>query len=172
MGMWRSLLILLLLPVSLGCLGSPYYNPMYFDDYLSGIDGTFEGRVWIDKPGIGFDRSFNAVLEIGGDGEYACLWDDRGNLYNVDHINYYPYSRRLEIFFRVLDYEWSDDCGWEVYDWEMRMNGFIYYSTDQYKGELEVDIDPEDYDSEFCYLGYDPPPTHLGSFDLARYSGY
>lgn len=157
-------LLLPLLILALLAIGCDRDNPI-FPGYDT--DGLYTGWVYIDNPGMGFNRSFYAELRIYDNGYDARLWDDYGRVFDSDHVDYNYWTDELDVYFRVIETRWSPDCGHEVYDWEMKMNGNIT-SSDRYRGELEGDIDPEDYHSDHCHLDYNPPPRHVGTFDLSR----
>lgn len=50
------------------------------------------------------------------------------------------------------------------------MSGRIY-DNERYTGEVQVDIDPDDYYSDWRHLDYDSAPQHLGSFHFVREYG-
>lgn len=130
-------------------------------------DAYYEGWVDIDRPGLVFDHSFRARLRIYDGNNRARLWDNRGRVFESEWVDYSSWDDRVTIFFMVRESGWDPDCGYETYDWELRMRGRIY-SDDHFCGELVIDIDPENYYSDYCYMDYNPPPKHLGSFDLYR----
>jgi len=155
-------LVLITLILGLLAVGCDRNSPLF--PLVNDADGYYEGWVNIYRPGMGFDRSFHASLRIWDDGYRARLIDDRGQQYVADYVDYNSWSDELEIYFRVLEERWSYDCGHETYDWEMRLIGKIRRGS--FVGEIEADIDPEDYYSEYCHMDYNPPPERLGTFDL------
>jgi len=76
----------------------------------------------------------------------------------------------LKVYFRIRETRWSPRCGNEVYNWGIRMSGRIY-DNERYTGEVQVDIDPDDYYSDWRHLDYDSAPQHLGSFHFVREYG-
>ncbi len=158
-------LIPLTLALSLLLVGCNSNNPIF--PVVEDADGDYYGWVYIDNPGMGFNQSFHARLSIYDNSYRATLRDDRGRVFTADHVEYSYWSDSLDVYFRVHETRWSPDCGNEYFDWEMRLNGRIYSNGD-FRGELEGDIDPEDYHSDWCHLDYNPPPRHVGTFDLER----
>jgi len=130
-------------------------------------DGYYTGWVYIDDPVMAFDRSFHAELRVYDNCHDARLRDDRGRYYNAYRVDYDYWNDRLKVYFHVTEYRWSPQCGHETYNWEVRMSGKVY-SGDRYSGEIEADIDPEDYHSDWCWMDYNPPPRHIGTFNLNR----
>jgi hypothetical protein len=129
-------------------------------------DGYYFGRVCIDQPGKGWEHSFDARLRLYDNGRGAVLKDNCGKFYEAYRVDYDFWSDRLNMYFTVRETRWSARCGNEVIDWEICMSGRIY--EDRYTGEVKVDIDPDDYYSDWCHLDCDPAPQHLGSFHLTR----
>jgi hypothetical protein len=157
-------LLALIAIVVVGCNGG---DPIFVSQ---DADGHYAGWVHVDNPGMGFNDSFYATLSISDSTHRATFRDDRGRTFYADHVDYSYWTDNLEIFFRVPETRWNPECGNEYYNWEMRLNGRLYTDGD-YRGEIESDIDPEDYHSDHCYLDYNPPPRHLGSFVLEREFG-
>lgn len=138
-------------------------SDLFWDD----ADGYYEGWVQINRPGLGFDDSFYATLRVWGYSDRARLWDDCGRRFDADYVDYNPWNNKLKVYFRVRETTWHPECGHEIYDWELRLAGRLKYENWLY-GDIEVDIDPDDYSSEHCYMDFDPPPVFVGSFDLQR----
>jgi hypothetical protein len=159
----RKIIILTVL-AALFTVGCNSHNPI-FPTYSP--DGYYEGRIFVDYPGMGFDHSFDAELRIYNDGYSARLRDNYGASWEADHVEYSTWSDRLEIYFRVREYRWSPECGNERYDWEMRMYGRLT-DYNRFTGDLESDLDPEDYHSDYCHMNYNPPPRHIGTFDFSE----
>jgi len=126
-------------------------------------DGYYEGHVYIDRPGMGFDHSFCASLRIYNDCYCAVLIDDCGKSYDADSVDYDSWSDNLEIRFHVWEKRWSYECGDELYKWEIRMKGRLDYN-DGFRGEMISDLDPGTYQSDHCRLDHDPPPRSVGTF--------
>lgn len=156
--MRKIILIVALTPMIMGCHGSSMYSSL-------DPDGIYEGWVTIDKPGLAFENSFYAQLKVWNDGSRAQLWDSKGRCYYADHAEYNVWTDDLEVYLRVTTTNWDSKCGYEIYHWEVRLRGDTDFRT-RYTGEIEVDIDPEDYESENCYLAENPPPRLVGTFNL------
>ncbi len=156
---YLSILLIFLSLLMVGCVGN---NPLL--PWLD-ADGYYTGYVNIDYPGQGFDHSFSATLRIWDHSYQARLTDKYGGSWVADYVDYDCLNDRLEIFFRVMETRHSWKCGYEVYDWEMRMSGRLYSGKD-FTGDLQSDIDPEDYYSDNCYLEYNPPPKRIGTFNF------
>ncbi len=158
--MRRLLLILPILGLMLtGCMG----GAILFE--MSNVDGYYTGWIRIDNPGYGFDRSFRAELRLWDNGNRARLWDEWGRSWTADYVDYDFLSDRVDVYLRVRESDWDPYCGYEVYDWEIRMSGRIR-SGDRFEGDIHADLDPDDYWSDHCYLDFDPPPKYVGTFDL------
>ena len=159
---YLQILIVSLIGLNLiGCSGVGIFQ---FD---GGVDGYYEGWVNIDRPAAGFDRSFSASLRIYDNSFSARMRDSFGRSFEAYRVEAGTWDRNLTIFFRVVETRWSPKCGYEKYDWSIRMDGRVL-SDGRLNGDLMADIDPPDYRSEFCHMDFNPPPIYLGTFDFHR----
>ena len=159
----KKFTLVLLMSVFLltGCTGSGIFAPL-----VNNADGIYDGWVNIYDPGKGFDQSFRGSLMVWSNSYKAVLTDDRGRRYEADHVEYDSWSDELEIFFRVREERWNSPCGHEVLNWEIRMIGNIDFGS--FRGDIQSDIDPNDYYSDHCVMDYNPSPEYIGRFDLEK----
>jgi hypothetical protein len=157
--MRRLLLLLIVLPLLGGCNG---LNPLF--PWLD-ADGHYEGYVDVCRPIAGFNHSFDSHLRIWDNCNRAEMTDVGGHCHGARYIDYNYWTDELEIVFEVIEARWDSECGNEIYHWEMRLIGDIDDSGD-YQGRIELDIDPEDYESDNCYLSHNPCPEYMGTFDF------